>query len=94
MAKEIKAYGCDFCGMASRRKSSVVRHEKHACKSNPNRKSCSTCKHLEYVVYNCPMQGHMDACMECGIDLDSFNSNRINQNENNSCEGFEHRYLA
>jgi len=44
--QELMAYGCDHCGMTSRHRSSVLRHEKSTCKKNPNRKACITCVHF------------------------------------------------
>jgi hypothetical protein len=46
--KEINAYGCEYCHMVSRIKSSVVRHEKKSCRKNPNRKTCGSCVNMFY----------------------------------------------
>lgn len=47
MPEQITAWKCPWCGMISRYKANVVRHEK-MCYSNPATRSCSTCKHSSY----------------------------------------------
>ena len=46
--EEIKAFGCDYCGMTSRTKGNVKRHELNSCRKNPNRKTCGKCKNLDF----------------------------------------------
>lgn len=42
----ITAYGCSYCGMTSRHKYSVSRHESFTCKKNQYRSRCGNCEHL------------------------------------------------
>ncbi len=44
--KEVNAFGCEYCGMTSRNKYSVRRHELYWCRKNPNRKACRNCSNL------------------------------------------------
>ena len=46
MPFETKAYQCNFCRKVSRTRAGAERHE-NACKWNPARRSCHTCKHCE-----------------------------------------------
>ncbi len=45
--KEVNAFGCDYCGMTSRNKYNVMRHELNSCRKNPNRKTCLNCNNLD-----------------------------------------------
>lgn len=75
--KTIQAFGCDYCAMTSRRKSSVIRHEIYSCRKNTNRVACSLCSNLEDDA-----DGRH--CSEGAADFmwDSVNENRI-------CDKFE-----
>ena len=46
MPHEITAWQCNFCRRVSRTKAGAERHE-CACKHNPTRRACHTCKHLD-----------------------------------------------
>jgi len=44
----IQAYGCSYCAMSSRRRSSVTRHESDHCRKNPHRVTCNGCENFSY----------------------------------------------
>ena len=46
MPHEITAWKCDFCHRCFVRKVDVINHE-YACKYNPTRRMCFTCKHFD-----------------------------------------------
>ncbi len=82
--KQIQAWGCDYCAMSSRRRSSVVRHESNHCRKNPARVRCDGCKHFSYEEgENHGAMGIEPASWWCHakeVDLEyeaSFNSNII-----------------
>lgn len=50
MPHTISAYQCDFCNRTFYRKVDVLNHER-ACKYNPARRSCYTCKLYERKEY-------------------------------------------
>ena len=50
MPHTISAYQCDFCNRTFYRKVDVLNHER-ACKYNPARRSCNTCKFYERKEY-------------------------------------------
>ena len=41
--KLLQVWGCDYCSMVSRYKTSVARHEIKSCRKNPARKTCGRC---------------------------------------------------
>lgn len=46
MPTEITAYKCAYCNRVSRTRSGIINHE-WACKYNPGRRNCHTCKFCE-----------------------------------------------
>lgn len=50
MPHTINGYQCDFCNRTFYRKVDALNHE-WACKYNPARRSCYTCKHYERKEY-------------------------------------------
>ena len=50
MPHTISAYQCDYCHRAFERKVDAVNHE-CACKYNPARRTCYTCKHYQEREY-------------------------------------------
>lgn len=45
---KVEAFGCEWCGMTSRTKGNVKRHEENFCRKNPNRKKCGNCKNAQF----------------------------------------------
>jgi len=92
----ISAYGCSFCGMSSRHKSSVKRHERRQCKKNPHRSRCGNCVHLyedSETFYNRNHNGDPGStdyeypvfnCLKFEVDIDQGALN-----ENNECGDWE-----
>ena len=90
----IQAFGCSHCGMASRLKSSVRRHENNTCKKNNDRKTCLNCNHYSLeseTIYN-PNHGGdpgstdydvLKGCCAKDVDIDD-----LSQNQNNECSMF------
>jgi len=74
--KEVNAFGCDYCGMTSRTKGNVKRHEQKSCRKNPNRKTCRACKNLDYDDedgYFCDkIEGYISHPLNVGMDCKYF----------------------
>ena len=64
MARQIKAYGCDYkCGkQAILSEKAMIKHEL-TCFHNPERKACITCAHLESYVDSNGMEDEPN-CLE------------------------------
>lgn len=77
--KILQAFGCSYCGMTSRRKSSVLRHEAYSCRKSPNRVACSICVWLDKD----------ESGFYCEEDAADFMWDGVN--ENRICEKFKHK---
>tara|TARA_R110000787_G_scaffold140618_2_gene254145 strand:- start:513 stop:788 length:276 start_codon:yes stop_codon:yes gene_type:complete len=82
MAREVKAYGCDFkCGRkVVMSKKSMTDHESR-CFHNPEKKACVTCAHFELEQDDNGMQGscyhswNIPTCNATGEHLDKLKNN-------------------
>lgn len=81
----IQAFGCSYCGMASRYKASVIRHEAEYCKSNQSRKACINC--VNWIDDGEDSDGSGNTWRACGCLKDV--SLDVTEKENNNCNEFK-----